>query len=670
MRPMRKILWVLSLAMPFLVLNAGNAFAAVDDYTPEVTARVARISYLSGDVKIKRADSDEWERASKNLPVVEGDELATERDSRLEIQFNSESYLRLSENAYLKITTLRDEGIAVSLPNGSLNARLLNFNKEQSYFEIDAPQTTVSVEKSGMYRVDAGSVNDREVRVTATEFGQARVYSDNNGFTLKNGRSATIQIDGDHAGEWETTNASRYADEFDEWALERDTTIAARLARADYDKYYDRDIYGAEDLSENGEWIYTRKYGYVWKPFRTATSSYADWSPYRYGQWRWVAPYGWTWVNDESWGWATYHHGRWVWDNGGWYWSPYAQYRSRRSWWHPALVVVSYIGRSVCWYPLPYGYSYYNYNAYYYDRRRYNRTIINNTTIINNYPNPATNPTPNPNPTPTFNPQPFPGRDVPPTGVIAVDITEFGTKGGGRYNTAPVKTANEVLAVAPSKTKPPELPTIKEVKGKQSKEIAAETPVNVKIPAQTKTGAGERTAGVPIDKNLRDNVVFGNREPVRKTEPTETNGDGIKSPVRSTGAVKRPPLENSPSKTDAPVKQSPSVRETMPNDNPVRPTGGKNREENQPVRPRSEPRETAPTYVPPRKERQEQQQQPTYVPPRREEPVRQEPRNEPPPKREEPRPQPQPKNEPPPRKQEEPAPQKQPAPTETKGKGQ
>ncbi|MCA1623440.1 MAG: hypothetical protein LC778_06485 [Acidobacteria bacterium] len=108
----KKILWAFFFLMPLLVLNAGNAFANIsDDEVPEIKARVARISFLRGDVQIKRADSSDWERATQNLPIVEGDEIVTDKNSRLEIQFNSQNYLRLSENAYLKITTLRDEGI-------------------------------------------------------------------------------------------------------------------------------------------------------------------------------------------------------------------------------------------------------------------------------------------------------------------------------------------------------------------------------------------------------------------------------------------------------------------------------------------------------------------------------------------------------------------------------
>ncbi|MBV8777378.1 MAG: hypothetical protein JO258_09305, partial [Alphaproteobacteria bacterium] len=38
----------------------------------------------------------------------------------------------------------------------------------------------------------------------------------------------------------------------------------------------------------------------------------ADWAPYRYGHWRWVAPWGWTWIDDAAWGFAPSHYGRWA----------------------------------------------------------------------------------------------------------------------------------------------------------------------------------------------------------------------------------------------------------------------------------------------------------------------------------------------------------------------
>ena len=391
-----KVRWAVLMIM---LLSGSSVFASeIDDYIPEVTDRVARISFIQGDVQIRRDDSPDWEVAVLNLPIVEGDEIATDGNGRVEIQFNTYTHLRIAENSQVKFVGLKDGGIALSVPLGTVVIRASEFDGARAYFEIDAPKTTISIQRAGMYKIEAGVPDSLEVIVTASAGGEARVYSADSGFTVKDGRRAKLYIGGTQSGEWETAQGERFSDEFDSWSLDRDVIIAQRVRDAYYDKYYDRDVYGAEDLNQYGEWINTRKYGYVWRPYQSSVSSYSDWSPYRYGQWRWIPQYGWAWVNDEPWGWATYHHGRWVWDSGSWYWTPYGYYRSSRSWWHPALVVLTSIGGSICWYPLPYDYSYYNYNSYYYGHHRRRHHNGDNHHGNNGGGNPTPTPTPSTGP--------------------------------------------------------------------------------------------------------------------------------------------------------------------------------------------------------------------------------------------------------------------------------
>ncbi len=203
--------------------DAENYTFSDDDDEPEVKARVARISFLSGEARIRRNGVEEWEKAVLNLPLVEGDEIATDRGTRLEIQFDKNSHARLDENAYLKIVSLKDENIALSLSLGTMSVRLTVFYKDQSSFEIDAPKTTVALQLPGAYRIDAGRDGDSEISVAAREGGEARVYSDNAGFTLKNGRSARIFIGGPNTGEWALSDASQLDDDFERWTAERDT---------------------------------------------------------------------------------------------------------------------------------------------------------------------------------------------------------------------------------------------------------------------------------------------------------------------------------------------------------------------------------------------------------------------------------------------------------------
>lgn len=661
MHSAKRVLWAVFLMVPLLA--AGRALAAdVDDYIPEVTDRVARISFISGDVQVRRAGEQDWERATLNLPLVEGDEVATDPRGRLEVQFNSYTYLRLAESSYLKIEALRDEGIAVSLPQGSLSLRVNDFDQARGYFEIDAPKTTIAVQKSGMYRVDAGQAAGSSIRVSATEGGEARVYTENSGFSLKNGRTASIEIDGQYAGEWEMADASRFADDFDSFALARDAEVAKRLSQAYYGSYYDRDIYGAEDLSDYGEWIHTRKYGYVWKPYSSATSSYSNWSPYRYGQWRWIPPYGWTWVNDEPWGWATYHYGRWVWDDGGWYWTPYGYYRASRSWWSPALVVVSVVNSNICWYPLPYNYGYYDYNyAYYshYPRRHHggNNWGGHNGGGSNSPGNVTPSPTPTPGSQPGSNNVVRGGRylngpplaNVPASAVVSVAASEFGRDKRG-FQTLPVATARELLSKVPDEPvkAAPVLPTYRDLNGKVSQDIRPVRAPAVKTDV-VRTGATDRNPGAPLDQELRKSKILNGRQPLEiNTGRGDIRVNPAEPDTRPTGAVGRPP--KAPRQDNEPVRQAP-VYTPPTRQAPEQPAAEPVRA---PKRERVQPAPDEPVRAP-REERQPKRVEPRNDP----SPVRAAPpRQDPPPVRSAP----PPRSDPP--KQKDPPPKSEPVKSE------
>ncbi len=97
-----------------------------------------------------------------------------------------------------------------------------------------------------------------------------------------------------------------------------------------------------DGLANQGTWIQTSDYGYVWQP----QESDPDWAPYTVGHWVYSDD-GWTWVSDEPWGWATYHYGRWVNIEGtGWVWVPGYT-------WAPAWVSWRYGNGYAGWAPLP-----------------------------------------------------------------------------------------------------------------------------------------------------------------------------------------------------------------------------------------------------------------------------------------------------------------------------
>ncbi|MBU0559097.1 MAG: hypothetical protein KKD86_02210 [Bacteroidetes bacterium] len=95
-------------------------------------------------------------------------------------------------------------------------------------------------------------------------------------------------------------------------------------------------------LSAHGEWIEIDHDVVVWRPNRV----HYNWIPYSVGRWAWTN-HGWYWDSYEPFGWATYHYGRWFYeDYYGWVWLPDYE-------WGPSWVEWRYNDNYVGWSPLP-----------------------------------------------------------------------------------------------------------------------------------------------------------------------------------------------------------------------------------------------------------------------------------------------------------------------------
>jgi hypothetical protein len=163
-------------------------------------------------------------------------------------------------------------------------------------------------------------------------------------------------------------------DDFDQWCFTRDTNED----QADSANYVSREMTGYEDLDESGTWSYEAGYGEVWAPSAVAVG----WAPYRFGHWVWVSPWGWTWVEDEPWGFAPFHYGRWAFGGTRWFWVPGPVVV--RPIWAPALVAFVgggpgfhfSAGVGVGWFPLGPG-------EVYVPSYRVSRNYVNNVNVTN-----------------------------------------------------------------------------------------------------------------------------------------------------------------------------------------------------------------------------------------------------------------------------------------------
>jgi len=84
--------------------NQSATVGDVDDPAP--ATRVARLSFVDGDVSFLRAGVTEWAPGVENLPLLAGDQIFTGQGARAEIQLARGNYIRLSEGTELTITDL------------------------------------------------------------------------------------------------------------------------------------------------------------------------------------------------------------------------------------------------------------------------------------------------------------------------------------------------------------------------------------------------------------------------------------------------------------------------------------------------------------------------------------------------------------------------------------
>lgn len=371
----RAKLWsaVFSLAiLAFLLQLSAIALAQddSDDQSQDPPDRVGRLNYSQGSVSFRPAGEDDWVTAVPNRPLVTGDDLWADQDSRAEVHVGSTA-LRLGAMTGITFLTLDDNTVQIRVAQGSLIVRVRHVDDDDTY-EIDTPNLAFSLLQPGEYRVDVSQ--DGSQSITTVWHGRGRVTGGGFTYNVVAGQSATF-TGSDHL-DYDLEQVPTQ-DDFDGWAFDRDTSED----QADSANYVSREMTGYEDLDDNGTWSYVPGYGECWQPTVVAVG----WAPYRFGHWAWVGPWGWTWVEDEPWGFAPFHYGRWAFASNRWFWVPGPVVV--RPVWAPALV--GFVGggpgfhfaggAGVGWFPLAPGEVYVP--AYHVSRAYVNNVNVTNTSV-------------------------------------------------------------------------------------------------------------------------------------------------------------------------------------------------------------------------------------------------------------------------------------------------
>ncbi len=285
-----------------MVLPSLPQPALAQEATPP--ARVGQIAALTGSVSFNGSGSGGWAAASLNYPVSDGDSLYTQDAAQATVALDA-SKITLAGNTELQITQLDQNNFAATESQGEVFLSVTDLQPGQT-FTITTPRGAASITQNGQYDLAAG---DSSAPTVITVFqGAASITAP----------GATLQVPAGQAGVLSGTDqTTAQLGQAEPDAFANSLLTQAAPPPPPYVPPVAEQMTGTTELATYGSWDQSPQYGAVWYP-RVGPG----WAPYREGHWAFIAPWGWTWVENEPWGFAPFHYGRWVDEDNRWGWAP------------------------------------------------------------------------------------------------------------------------------------------------------------------------------------------------------------------------------------------------------------------------------------------------------------------------------------------------------------
>lgn len=316
-----------ALLLMVCVLISLSAFAS--------NARIVRLSYTEGDVKIDRNIGQGLERGILNMPVTQGARLDTGEDGRVEVEFENGSTMRMTGRGSLVFRELSLTGHGDKVTYVDVQEGLLYFDikhKGDDDFRVSFGSQNIRLDRNAHFRLDVADLGSS----IAVYKGELALEGLEHRVMVKS--NETLTIDPEDRNRYFLAKGIN-ADSEDAWDEQR-INYLEQYASQQQDYRYANSYYGApysyglSDLSYYGSYFNAPGYGYVWRPYGYG----AGWDPFTDGAWSWYPGAGWVFISGQPWGWAPYRYGRWVFVNGyGWAWAPGNNY----NYWNPAPVIVN-----------------------------------------------------------------------------------------------------------------------------------------------------------------------------------------------------------------------------------------------------------------------------------------------------------------------------------------
>src|ERR1700682_1708544 len=188
---------------------------AEDQNDQDPPGRVARLNYSEGSVSFQPGGENDWVTAVPNRPMVTGDNLWADENSRAEAHIGSTA-IRLGAKTGITFLNIDDRTVQIRLAQGSLILRVQHVDDDDTY-EVDTPNLAFTLLQPGEYRIDVSA--DGNQTVTTVRPGRGRVTGGGFSYTVVAHQSATF-TGTDHL-DYDLGQIPE-EDDLDRWASERD----------------------------------------------------------------------------------------------------------------------------------------------------------------------------------------------------------------------------------------------------------------------------------------------------------------------------------------------------------------------------------------------------------------------------------------------------------------
>jgi len=213
----RKLLPPAILMFLGLTISATGQVRMPPGRAPE---RAAILQYMSGEVSVAPSATNQWTAARLNQPLTPSEYLWTATNSRAEINVGG-GFIRMNSEASLTLVALNPGNVQFSVNQGEVSLTVFRLPPGEIY-EIDTPNATLTVTKTGVYSVEVKPaeektlVTTRKGSIVATGRGPAVTINSGQQVSFLNGNSLQ-----------HTAQKALAPDGFEDWASVRDKRLGA-----------------------------------------------------------------------------------------------------------------------------------------------------------------------------------------------------------------------------------------------------------------------------------------------------------------------------------------------------------------------------------------------------------------------------------------------------------